>query len=113
MTWEQALDSFEASIAQVEIMVGRGSWTEAPRLGTLSLAVGIPDAAQSARAAELQARCRRCTAAVQAAMEGTIQELRTLEHRRAAARGYLMSQVLRIAKPRGSGREPAEALPDA
>ena len=96
MSWQDALDAFEASVATVEVALDRGVWTgwrqpEAPAPGD-----DPASAADRERFADLQRRSERCVCRLEAAMAQAVEKLRAIEHRRSATRGYLMSQLSRM-----------------
>lgn len=99
MSWQDALDAFEASVRAVEVALASGDWADWVEQGPAG-AVGEPPTAQDReRFGDLQGRADRAISQLGLAMAQTVEDLRGIERRRAATRGYLMSQVSRMPEP--------------
>lgn len=99
MSWQDALDAFEASVHAVEAALARGEWADWVDPGQLRSSGEAPSAQDRDRFSDLQGRADRCMSQLGLAMAQTVEDLRGIQRRRAATRGYLMSQVSRMPEP--------------
>jgi hypothetical protein len=94
MTWDEALDAFEASLSEVERALDQGAWTGWRGPQGLPTVREVPTAAHEARLQELQMRCERSLIRLRAGLAEVVAQHAALDRRRQATRSYLGSQVL-------------------